>query len=48
MGPWSRFEPIRALGAWAGAHGDAVLAAQERFGRVQDLRAVAKVDQDGG
>ncbi|TJZ57317.1 helix-turn-helix transcriptional regulator [Streptomyces piniterrae] len=26
-------DPIRALGAWAGAHADAVLAAQDRFGR---------------
>ncbi|MFF2044533.1 winged helix-turn-helix transcriptional regulator [Kitasatospora sp. NPDC058170] len=25
--------PIRAMGAWAAAHGDAVLAAQDRFGR---------------
>ncbi|WP_327675524.1 winged helix-turn-helix transcriptional regulator [Kitasatospora sp. NBC_00458] len=24
--------PIRALGAWSAAHGDAVLAAQDRFG----------------
>ncbi|MGW4893310.1 winged helix-turn-helix transcriptional regulator [Kitasatospora sp. NPDC004240] len=24
-------DPIRALGAWSAAHGDAVLAAQERF-----------------
>ncbi|MEU3724384.1 helix-turn-helix domain-containing protein [Streptomyces sp. NPDC031705] len=28
--------PIRAMGAWAGRHAEAVLAAQERFGRRED------------
>ncbi|MFI9206029.1 winged helix-turn-helix transcriptional regulator [Streptomyces sp. NPDC053048] len=38
-------DPIRALGAWAAAHGEDVLAAQERFHRRQGISG-GSVDGD--